>query len=152
MNADWQIRDAIRNLLVSEHPQARVWPFLAIGHDMSDWPGLFKNASGLHGYTIFRTAAKAEWRGSGGRDRRTFDYAIWTFYGWRPGRVGDNSDDEFSDIIEADYQAFKSSPRLGLETIVQEHGLLQVSNISTINCGEETLHISTAQLSVLVCC
>lgn len=152
MNADLQIRDAIRNLLVNEHPQARVWPFLAIGHDMNDWPALFKTAGGLHGYVVFRTSANAAWNGTGGRDRRTFDYAIWIFYGWRPGRVGDNSDDEFSDIIEADYQAFKSSPRLGLETIVQEHGLLQVNTISTINCGEETLHIATAQLSVRICC
>jgi hypothetical protein len=153
MTADQQIRTAIRDILAIDYPNARIWPFLSLGHDLQDWPAMFRTASGdIHGYTIFRRRATAVWHGSGGRDKRRFEYAIWAFYQWRPGKIGDNSDDEFSAILETNYLAIKTAPRLGLDNVVEEHNLLQIDSISTLLCGEETLHIATASLSVTVCC
>lgn len=151
-DTDQLIRAEIRDILLAVHPTARVWSYNALSHDLAEWPGLFRTAAGsTFGYIIRRQSVSAEWKNPR-RDRRVYSYAIWTFYGFRTGKVGDNSDDEFSAILEADLEAFKAAPRLNFDATVEEHGLLQYLNITTINCGEETLHLATGKLDVLLCC
>jgi len=152
MATDAQIRDAIRDVIVAVHATARVYSWNVLSHDLADWPGLFTTAAGgRHGWIIKRASASAEWKGSGGRDRQMLSYDVWGFYGFRTGKLDDNSDDEFSVIVDAVYAAIKASPKLGLECI-EEHGLLQWQRITTMNCGEETLHIAMGRLDVIHCC
>lgn len=153
MATDAQIRGAQRDLIVAAQPTAKVYSWNVLSHDIADWPGLFRLGDGtVHGWLVKRSAATAEWKGSGNRDRQTLTYDVMGFYGpLRPGVTGNNSDDEFSVIVDAVYAAFKGSPKLGLECI-SEHGLLQWRQISTLNCGEEVLHIAVGRLEVIHCC
>lgn len=149
---DAEIRANIGTILATAQPAARVYPFNPLSHDLADWPGLFRTeAGGTHGHIIFRSQAAGGWKGSGGRDKRKFTYSIWSFYGFRPGKIGDNSDDEFQEILDDNYDAIKAKPRLDHEE-VEEHSLLQYESITTINCGEETLHLATGKLEVMLCC
>lgn len=149
---DAEIRDNLGTIVAAAVPTARVYPFNPLSHELADWPGLFRTEEGIfHGHIIFRSRAEAGWKGSGGRDRRKFTYSVWSFYGFRPGKIGDNSDDEFQEILDDIYDAIKAEPRLD-HAEVEEHSLLQHDMITTINCGEDTLHLATAKLEVLLCC
>lgn len=152
-SVDTEIRTSLRTILATANADAVIWPYNCLSHDLSDWPALVRTADGgTHGYIIFRPATAGAWKGSGGRDRKKFTYSIWSFYGFRPGKIGDNSDEEFNEILDANYEAIRAAPKLNLEASVEEHGLLQYTNITTINCGEETLHLATGKLEVLLCC
>lgn len=149
---DAEIRQAIGDLIAADYTTAKIYPFNALSHQIDEWPGLFRQSNGsAFGFVIMRTGASAVWRGSGGRDRREFTYSIWAFYSFRPGKIGDNSDDEFAEILDTVYERLKSEPRLGVSG-VEEHSLLQWRRITTLNCGEETLHFGDGTLTVRICC
>lgn len=149
---DKLIREEIGDILTAANATARVWPYNALSHKLAEWPGLVRTAAGgTHGYVVMRNEVAGEWKNSV-RDRRIYTYSIWSFYGFRTGKVGDNSDDEFSVILEANYEAFKAQPRLNLDATVEQHDLLQYKSITTIDCGEETLHLAIGKLEVRLCC
>lgn len=149
---DKEVREKIADILAATQATARVWPFNPLSHDLADWPGLFRTADGdTHGYAIFRSELQAAWKGSGGRFRRKVIYSVWSFYGFRPGKVGDNSDDEFQEILDDNFDAIAAEGTLG-HAEVEEHGLLQYTSVTTMNCGEETLHVAIGKLEVLLCC
>lgn len=148
---DEQIRAAIAGLISGVYPTARVWPYFALGHKRENWPGLFRTEDGgTHGWIVKRASMLAEWK-SVYRDRKTVIYDIWGFYGFRQGKAGDNSDDEFAEICDAVYDAFKASPKLGIDCL-GGHELLQFTAIGTLACGEETLHFAQGQLALEPCC
>lgn len=149
---DKQVRDAIAALITGEQPDARVYGWNALSHNLSEWPGLFRTELGAtHGWIIKQSSQPAEWK-HGRRDRVKVTYDVWGFYKFRTGRAGDNSDDEFAVIRAQVYNAIKGETRLGFETEVEEHDLLQYTRVTTIDCGEETLHFAQGKLTVHLCC
>lgn len=151
-DVDKQVRAKAGLVISGAYPTATVYPWNALSHDLGDWPGLFRmTAGGTHGWIIKRASGSAEWK-SISRDRQSVAYDVWGFYGYRTGKLGDNSDDEFAVIWEAVYAAFKAAPTLNFDGTVEKHDLLQLANLTTINCGEETLHFAQGRLSVLLCC
>lgn len=148
---DKNIRAAIADLITSATTDAKVYPWNVLTHDLSEWPGLFRGTERVHGWVVKRSSMPSE-RKNASRDRRTFVYDIWGYYGFRSGKTGDNSDDEFAEICDDVYDAVKAEPRLGFESDVEYHELLQVVNLTTIDCGEETLHFCQARLTVHLCC
>lgn len=149
---DAQVRNAIAAVIETAEPAAVIFNWNALGHQMNEWPGMFRLAAGgTHGWIIKRTGTESEWKGNGGRDRKFWIYDVWGFYGFRPGKEADNSDEEFAAILDAVYEAVRASGKLGLEE-VEEHGLLQWQMITTIDCGEETLHFAQGRLRVMLCC
>lgn len=142
----------MRDLITGIYPAARVYAWNVLTHKLNEWPAWFETeAGGRHGWVIKQAALAAQWKGSGGRDRQVLSYDVLGFYDFRTGKDGDNSDDEFSVIREAVYDAFKGAPKLGLECI-EEHGLLQWRQITTINCGEEVLHLAAGRIEIMHCC
>ena len=151
---DKQTRVKIRDLIAAAYPAAMVYAWNALSHRMDEWPGLFRTSSGgTHGWIIKRAAAAGEWKQiSGLRDRQFWTYDIWGFYGFRAGKQGDNSDDEFGEICDTVYEAIRVEPRLAFDGTVEMHELLQWARIATINTGEETLHFAQGRLVVHLCC
>lgn len=129
----------------------KVYPWNALSHNLSEWPGLFRSSGVTHGWIIKRVNSPSE-RKTAQIDRRSFTYDIWGFYGFRSGSRSDNSDNEFANIIDGVYDEIKARPRLNFESDVERHDLLQVLNLTTIDCGEETLHFCQARLTVHLCC
>jgi len=148
---DKDIRTAIAGLITTASESEKVYPFNALSRDITDWPGLFRDNEGVHGWVVRRVAVKAE-RKNTQIDRKTWMYEIWGFYSFRSGKIGDNSDDEFAEICDAVYAAIQASPRLGFDNYVERHDLLQIYNMTTLDCGEETLHFCQARLAVHLCC
>jgi hypothetical protein len=148
---DKQIRLAIKQIIKTLYPEAQVYAWNALSHDLGEWPGLFRTASGAtHGWIIKRAAVNAEWKNPQ-RDRRSAGYDVWGFYGFAAGNENENSDNDFAVILDAVYEAIKAEPGLGLEG-VERHGLLQVAANTTIETGEETLHFAQCRLEVQLCC
>jgi hypothetical protein len=150
---DKTIRDAIKTVIAAAADGARIYAWNVLSHDLADWPGLFETEEGgRHGWVIKRAAGDAKWKGNYQRARLWHDYDLLGFYGFRSGKEGDNSDDEFGEICDDVFAALKAAPRLGLDATIEEHELLQWQRITTINCGEETLHYAEGRLRVLLCC
>lgn len=149
---DEQIRGKQRELIIASYATAKVWPYNALSHQLSEWPGMFRVSSSVtHGWIIKRAKVDAEWKNVP-RDRRFMEYDVWGFYGFRTGKIGDNSDDEFAEICDTIYLAYKAAPTLNFDGTVEKHDLLQFSRITTINCGEETLHFAQGRINVRLCC
>ncbi len=146
---DQQIRAAIAELFTAALPDSKVYPWNALSHELADWPGLF--GSPREGWIIKQAAQPAE-RKNASRDRLELIYDIWGFYEFRSGKAGDNSDDEFAVIRAKAYNAIKAEPRLGFDNDVERHDLLQYQRITTLDCGEETLHFAQGRLKVHLCC
>lgn len=148
-----QIRVAIGSLITGVlTTTAKVWTWNVLNHRLDEWPGLFRvNATATHGWVIRNITQPAE-RKNAQRDRITLDYDVLGFYAFRSGKTGDNSDDEFSVIRAKVYNAIKASPRLNFDNEVEYHELLQWNVITTIKCGEETLHYAQGRLRVHLCC
>lgn len=151
---DKQIRAAIKSILQPAYSAAVIYPFNALGHELSEWPGLFRLEDGtVHGWTIKRAAAAGEWKTFAAlRDRTHFDYDVWAFYTFRPGTETDNSDDEFGEITDRAYEDLRQQPTLNLSGTIDRHELLQYIRMTTIDCGEETLHFAQGRLRVHPCC
>lgn len=151
MVTDAEVRSAAKTLVKTAYPTAQVYGWNALSHQLHEWPGMFRTADGAtHGWIIKRAGTESQWKNSA-RDRTFWIYDVWAFYGFRTGKEGDNSDDEFSAILQTAFDAFKATSNLGLAE-VQEHGLLQFDLITTIDCGEETLHWAKGKLRVRLCC
>lgn len=148
---DKQIRDAIAALITAQHADAQVYGWNALSHNLTEWPGLFRTTDWTHGWIIKQSSQPAEWK-HGRRDRVAVTYDVWGFYGFRSGKTADNSDDEFAIIRTKVYNAIKGEPRLGFENEVEQHDLLQFTRVTTISCGEETLHFAQGKLTVHLCC
>lgn len=147
---DEQVRAAIAGIIQASQTAAAVYNWNVLGHDLRKWPGLFRGDSGTHGWVVKRIGQTSEWK-NGSRDRMTWIYDVFGFYGFMPGKTGDNSDEDFSAILDAVYEAIKAKPTLDVDE-VERHTLLQYALISTIDCGEETLHFAQGRLSVELCC
>lgn len=145
---DQTTREAIGGLIAAVQPDAQVYPWNVLCHDLNDWPGLF--GPGRIGYVIKRAAQSAE-RKNATRDRRHADYSVLCFLKFTPGKLGVNSDENFAERLSRVYDAIKAQPKLGLG-IVEYHELLQYKMITTIKCGEETLHFADGSLRVTYCC
>ena len=151
-DTDKQIRLAIKTLIKTAYPTAQVFAWNALSHDLGEWAGMFRTSDGKsHGWIVKRAALKAEWK-NGRRDRRQIPYDVWGFYGFASGNETENSDNEFGEILDTVYEAFKASPRLGFDETVETHDLLQYAAITTIKSGEETLHFAQGRLIVHLCC
>lgn len=152
MITDQEIRHAIAGIITAVTSGAKVYEWNVLSHDLASWPGLFDEPR--HGWIIKRSAIESEWKQIiGKRERPTWTYDIWGFYDFRSGKEDDNSDDEFAVIVDAIGVALKNEPRLGLsDSEVEKHELLQVERITTIDCGEETLHLAQCRLKVHLCC
>lgn len=149
---DKQVRLAMKPMIAASYATARVYVWNVLSHDLAEWPGLFRTSDGkTHGWIIKRASAAAAWKNPK-RDRQTWIYDVMGFYAFRSGKQGDNSDDEFAEICDTVYENFKASHNLGLDGEVENHDLLQFVNMTTINCGEETLHFAHGRLSVHMCC
>jgi hypothetical protein len=149
---DQEVRAAIKGIIDAATTGATVWSYNVLSHDLNEWPGLFPLTDGKrHGWIIKRSKIETEWK-HGGRERPVWIYDIWGFYGFRTGKEDDNSDNEFAVIIDAISAGFRAEPRLGIDDEVERHELLQVLINSTIDCGEETLHIAQCKLRVRLCC
>jgi hypothetical protein len=152
MTTDSQVRAAIKGIIAATQTTARIWPYNALSHNLAEWPGMFRMAvGGTHGWIIKRSALSSVWK-HGGADRKVWIYDIWGFYGFRTGKESDNSDDEWAVIIDAVAAGLKGEPRLGIDAEVERHDLLQVEANTTIDCGEETLHLGRCRLMVHLCC
>lgn len=152
---DAQIRAAIKAIIKGAQPDAIVYPWNALSHDLTEWAGLFRTPTGVHGWIIKRAALKGDWAKNGGRDKKTVPYDVWGFYKFRSGEgVTElvNSDNEFADVCDSVYEAFKQAPRLNFDRTIERHDLLQFAAITTIDCGEETLHFAQGRLTVHLCC
>lgn len=146
---DKNIRTAIGELIATAQPAAKVYPWNALSHKITEWPGLFPKET-RHGWVIKRSAESAD-RKNATRDKKHETYDVLGFYKFVTGKLGDNSDDEFSEICSSVYDAIKAEPRLDLD-LVEYHELLQFVLITTIKCGEETLHFAQGKLEVTLCC
>ena len=148
---DKQIRLALKQIISSLYPDAQVFAWNALSHDLGEWAGMFRSPAGItHGWIIKRSAERAEWK-NGRRDRKTAVYDVWGFYGFTAGNEEENSDNDFALIVDAVYEAIKSAPALDLAG-VEGHGLLQLAAVTTIDTGEETLHFAQGRLEVQLCC
>jgi hypothetical protein len=148
---DKQIRLAIKQIIKTLYPAAQVFAWNALSHDLGEWPGMFRTASGAtHGWIIKRSAARSEWKNPQ-RDRKTAVYDVWGFYGFSAGNENENSDNEFAEIVDAVCESIKAVPALDVAG-VERHGLLQIAAITTIDTGEETLHFAQGRLEVQLCC
>lgn len=152
---DKQIRAAIKQIIIADYPTARIYPWNALSHDMREWPGMFRTSDNrTFGAVIKRAALRATWK-NGHRDRKQVPYDVWIFYEFRSGEGVtelENSDNEFGEILDTIYESFKSEPRLGFDTEVETHDLLQYLAITTIKSGEEQLHFAQGRLNVRLCC
>ena len=149
---DQEVRHAIKGIIAAAASTAKVYEWNVLSHDLGEWPGLFRITGGTHGWIIKRSSTSSEWRNGIGREKPVWEYDIWGFYGFRSGKEGDNSDDEFAVIIDAVAAGLKASPRLGIDDEIERHELLQVNSNTTIDCGEQTLHIAQCRLEVKLCC
>lgn len=155
MATDAQVRQKLKDLIKAVHPTAQVYGWNALSHELGDWPGMFRTtdfaSSGkTHGWIVKRAGSESRWKRLGA-DRVAWIYDLWGFYGFRSGKEGDNSDDEFAGVCQAVYDAIKATPKLDIEC-VDEHELLQFDMITTIDCGEETLHFAKGKLKLRLCC
>jgi len=147
---DEEVRHAIKGIVAAAATGAQVYEWNVLSHELAEWPGLFGTAR--HGWIIKRVEIETKWKNIGGqRCIPTWTYDIWGFYGFRSGAEGDNSDDEFSVIVDAVGTALKAKPTLDLAE-VEKHDLLQVLRNTTINCGQEVMHLAQCRLKVLICC
>jgi hypothetical protein len=150
-NIDTQIRLALKQLIKGLYPDAPVFAWNALSHDLGEWPGMFRTSSGgTHGWIIKRAAGRAAWK-NGRRDRKEAIYDVWGFYAFNSGNENDNSDNELSEIVDAIYEAIKAVPTLEVGE-VEGHDLLQLEKNTTIETGEETLHFAQCRLCVHLCC
>ena len=153
---DKQIRLAIKAIIIAAYPNARVYPWNALSHNLEEWAGMFRCSDGkTFGVIIKRASQKGEWAKNGRRDRRQRLYDAWFFYGVRAGEgvtENDNSDNEFGEILDTVYESFKESHRLEFEEQIDKHDLLQFVAITTIQSGEEELHFAQGRLNVHLCC
>lgn len=150
MVTDAEVRQKLKDLIKTAYPAAQVYGWNALSHKLHEWPGLFRTDAATHGWIIKRAGTESQWKNPT-RDRSFWTYDVWAFYGYRTGKEGDNSDDEFSAILQTVYDAVKATSNLGLAE-VEEHELLQFDLITTIDCGEETLHWAKGRLRVRLCC
>jgi hypothetical protein len=148
---DQEVRHAIKAIIAAAATTAKVYEWNALSHKLDEWPAIFRTGDVTHGWIIKRFGIESEWKNAV-RDRQVWIYDIWGFYGFRSGKEGDNSDDEFAVIIDAIKTGFTAAPRLAIDDEVEKHEQLQVNVISTIDCGEETLHIAQCRLKVRLCC
>ena len=150
---DKTIRNKIKAILQPSYPEAVIYPFNALSHDLADWPGLFRtDGVPIHGWTIKRSESSSEYK-TIVKTRDVFAYDVWAFYGFRAGgSETNNSDDEFGEILDTAFEALKAKPTLDLDGVIDRHDLLQFARITTVNCGEETLHFAAGRLSVHLCC
>lgn len=155
-DSDKQIRLAIKGFIKALYPDAQVFAWNVLSHDIDEWAGIFRTPMGAtHGWIIKRSSLEGT-RKNAQRDKKTIVYDVWGFYKFRAGENVtelSNSDNEFGEITDAVYEALKDSPRLGLAgCLVDYHDLLQFTRITTLLSGEETLHFAQGNLKVHLCC
>ena len=121
MITDQQVRHAIKTVIATAQPDAKVYEWNALSHDLGSWPGLFRTESGTHGWIIKRSSISSEWK-HGYRERPRWVYDIWGFFAFAEGKEGDNSDDAFSAIVASIADALRLTPTLALEE-VERHEL-----------------------------
>ena len=149
---DKLIRLAIKQLIKNLYPPAQVFAWNALSHDIDEWAGMFRTSDGkTHGWIIKRAALSATWK-NGHRDRKSVPYDVWGFYKFESGNETTNSDNDFAEITDAVYEAFKHAPRLNFTDTVEGHDLLQYVRLTTLVSGEETLHFAQGRLNVRLCC
>lgn len=147
-----QVRLAIKEIIKTLYPTAQVYAWNALSHDLDEWAGMFRTSDGkTHGWIIKEAAQSSTWK-NGRRDRKKPVFDVWGFYLFRSGNESDNSDNEFSLIRSAIYEAVKDAPHLNFQSTVETHDLLQFLRTTTLRSGEETLHFAQGQLTVHLCC
>lgn len=147
---DAEVKTAIKAIIAAACPDAVVWPYNALSHRLAEWPAMFRKTDGtVEGCVIMRTKISAAWK-NGTREKAVWHYTILVFYGFRTGKENDNSDQEFAVKLDAIRAGFRAEPTLGINC-VERHDLLQVDANTTIDCGEETVHLANCGLAVHVC-
>ncbi len=145
---DKEVRHAIATTIAAADTAAQVYEWNALSHELAEWPGLFGDPA--KGWIIKRSVIDSQWKNAH-FDRQAWTYDVWGFYEFRSGKEGDNSDDEFSVILAAVKAALAAKPTLDLAE-VERHELLQIPSLTTIDCGEKTLHLALGRLNVRICC
>lgn len=150
---DKTVRNKIKAILQPSYATAVIYPFNALSHERSDWPALLRKTDGtVHGWIIKRAESASTFK-TPVKTRDVYEYDLWAFYSFRANASEtSNSDDEFGEILDTAFEALKAKPILDLDGVVDRHDLLQFARITTINCGEETLHFAQGRLSVHLCC
>lgn len=150
---DKTVRAQIKAILQPAYASAVIYPSNALSRDITDSPALFRTTAGtVHGWLIIRSESSSEFK-TPVKTRDVYDYTVLAFYGFRPGGTeASNSDDEFGEILDTAFENLKAKPTLDLDGVVDRHELLQFDKITTINCGEETLHFAQGRLTVHLCC
>lgn len=147
---DEEVRTAIKTIIATACPNAVIWPYNVLSHKLSEWPAPFKKTDGaVEGWMIMRTKISAAWK-NGTREKAIWHYTILGFYDFRTGKINDNSDDEWAVMIDAVRAGLKAAPTLGINC-VEKHDLLQVAANTTIDTGEQTVHLANCSLAVHVC-
>lgn len=150
---DKQIRFALKAMIIEIDASAEVYPYNALSHDVDQWANLFSSSAVKHGWVINRKGFSSEWY-KATESKDVFQYELWGFYGFRSENEDDNSDSEWSAILDQFRDKLKASPRLGLSG-VDEHKLLQLPNggiEATIRSGNTQLHFAPCGLAVAICC
>lgn len=151
-NTDKLIRLAVKGIIKTLYPNAQIYAWNALSHNIGEWAGMFRTTDGkTHGWIIKRSRTSGE-RRNAQRDKKTFAYDVWGFYGFSTGNENVNSDNDFADVTDSIYEAVKAAHNLGLPGTVEYHELLQFPAITTLESGEETLHFAQGRLVVHLCC
>lgn len=150
---DLQIRKKIKEYILEIDSNAKIYPYNALTHDVASWANLFKSSPKKHGWIIVRKGFGSEWN-RGYQSKDTYKYDVWGFYGFYQFCENDNSDNEFSAILDQLQTKLKAKPQLDLSNI-KEHKLLQLPDggiDATIRSGNEQLHFAPCTLEVELCC
>jgi hypothetical protein len=149
-----QIREAIREVLAAAAPKAKIFPWWALGHDPSEWPGILKPETGddsgkVHGYVFTRINTEGN-RTNSERVRREFNYVIWGFHYYdETSRNETSSDSRFNAELDAFCNAFEIATNLpeSLRRVQVEPEF----NLDLDVFGGETLHFARGRLVVEQC-
>jgi hypothetical protein len=149
-----QIREAIRTVLAAAAPNAKIFPWWALGHDPNTWPGILKPETGpdankVHGYIFTRINTEGDRRNSLSV-KREFNYAVWGFHYYDETSTNANSSDvRFNAELDAICQAFEIAASLPEELRrVKEEPQFKL-DLAVL--GGEPLHYATGRLLVEQC-
>lgn len=148
---DQEVKDAIKTIIAAACADAVIWPYNALSHQISEWPAMFRRATDgmVEGWVIMRTRISGEWKNAS-REKAVWQYTLLGLYGFRTGDQSSNSDKEFGVKLDAIRAGFRAKPTLDIQC-VEKHDLLQIMANTTVDCGEETVHLANCGLAVHVC-
>lgn len=146
-----QIRAAIATVITTAAPNAKVFPWWSLGHEVAEWPGQLIPESGsdagkVHGYVITRTGTEGE-RKNPQCVSRSFSYDIWAFHFYKEDSTSaSNSDLTFNTELDAICDAFITASTLPaeLQRVEEEPSFRLDLDIF----GGELLHYATGRLVV----